>query len=109
MTESRYPAIPADQMNEAQKRAAAAIVAGPRGEVRGPFNALLRSPELADRIRHMGDYLRFESDVPADLKELAILLVARFWSAQYEWYAHSKLSVKAGLSPAVSDAIGKGE
>jgi len=109
MTQPRFPAIPADKMTAEQKRAADAIVAGPRGSVRGPFPALLRSPEMADRIRHLGDYIRFEADVDSALRELAILLVARFWSAQYEWYAHQKLSVQAGLSPSVAEAIGNGE
>jgi 4-carboxymuconolactone decarboxylase len=109
MTELRFRALSADEMTAEQKRAAAAIASGPRGSVRGPFPALLRSPEMADRIRHLGDYIRFEADVDPALRELAILLVARFWNAQYEWYAHQKLSVAAGLSPSVAEAIGAGQ
>jgi 4-carboxymuconolactone decarboxylase len=77
--------------------------------LRGPFHALLRSPELADRVRHLGDFVRFESAVPAALRELAILLVARFWSAHYEWNAHRRHAAAAGLDPAIADAIEVGK
>src|SRR5258708_12549415 len=73
-----------EEMTTEQKRVAQAIASGPRGGVRGPFPALLRSPELADRIRHLGDYIRFESALAPPLRELAIFLVSRFWSAHYE-------------------------
>jgi 4-carboxymuconolactone decarboxylase len=92
-----------------QQRVAQAVATGPRGGLRGPFHALLRSPELADRVRHLGDYVRFESKVPAALRELAILLVARFWSAHYEWNAHRKHAVSAGLDPSIADAIEMGK
>jgi len=92
-----------------QQRVAQAVATGPRGGLRGPFHALLRSPELADRVRHLGDYVRFESTVPAPLRELAILLVARFWSAHYEWNAHRKHALAAGLPPSVADAIEAGQ
>jgi 4-carboxymuconolactone decarboxylase len=65
----------------------------------------LRSPELADRVRHLGDYVRFESTVPAALRELAILVVARFWSAHYEWNAHTRHAAAAGLDPGIAEAI----
>jgi 4-carboxymuconolactone decarboxylase len=92
-----------------QQRVAEAVASGPRGGLRGPFHALLRSPDLADRVRHLGDYVRFESVVPAALRELAILLVARFWSAHYEWNAHRKHADAAGLDPSVADAIEVGK
>jgi alkylhydroperoxidase family enzyme len=84
------------------------VASGPRGGLRGPFHALLRSPELADRVRHLGDFVRFESTFPAPLRELAILLVARFWSAHYGWNAHLKHAVAAGLDPAIPAAIETG-
>jgi 4-carboxymuconolactone decarboxylase len=96
-------------MTPEQHRVAQAVAAGPRGSLRGPFHALLRSPELADRVRHLGDYVRFESTVPAALRELAILLVARFWSAHYEWNAHRKHAATARLDPAIADAIETGQ
>jgi 4-carboxymuconolactone decarboxylase len=96
-------------MTAEQKRVAEAIAQGPRGGVRGPFPALLRIPALADRVRILGDYVRFETSLPQLLNELAILVVARFWSAQYEWHMHSQHAVKAGLDPSVPAAIAQGQ
>jgi len=104
----RYPELRPDQMTEAQKRVYQSIAGGPRGGVRGPFNALLRSPELADRVQKVGEYLRFSSSLPPRLNELAILVNARFWDSKYEWYAHRPLAEKAGLAAAIADSIGAG-
>jgi 4-carboxymuconolactone decarboxylase len=103
----RYPELRPDQMTEAQKRVHESIAGGPRGGVRGPFNALLRSPELADRVQKVGEYLRFSSSLPPRLSELAILVNARFWGSKYEWYAHRPLAEKAGLAAAIADAIAR--
>lgn len=94
-------------MNEAQRRVYQSIAAGPRGGVRGPFNALLRSPELADRVQRVGEYLRFGSSLPARLNELAILINARFWGSKYEWYAHRPMAENGGLAPAVADDLAR--
>ena len=102
---ARFKPLSQQDMTLDQQRVAQAVATGPRGGLRGPFHALLRSPELADRVRHLGDYVRFESTVPAALRELAILLVARFWSAHYEWNAHRKHAAAAGLDPGIADAI----
>jgi 4-carboxymuconolactone decarboxylase len=104
----RFKPLSQHDMSLDQQRVAQAVASGPRGGLRGPFHALLRSPELADRVRHLGDYVRFESTMPAALRELAILLVARFWSAHYEWNAHRKHAAAAGLDPSVADAIEMG-
>ncbi|MFC7691366.1 hypothetical protein ACFQY5_19125 [Paeniroseomonas aquatica] len=69
---------------------------------------MLRSPEVADRFQKVGEYLRFGSSIPAALNELAILITARAWSAQYEWYAHHLLAMKAGLPDAVAQAVAEG-
>ncbi len=95
-------------MTPAQREAAAAIMSGPRGSMRGPFKALLQSPVLADRAQRLGAFVRFESSLPARLNELAILVVARHWTAQFEWYAHRELAEAAGLDPAIADAIALG-
>src|ERR1700722_3152697 len=95
-------------MTPEQKRVAHAVASGPRGGLRGPFHALLRSPELADRVRYLGDFVRFESNFPAPLRELAILVVAQFWSADYEWNPHGKPALVAGLDPAIPAAIEAG-
>jgi len=104
----RLPPIPESDLNEAQRRVRDGIASGPRAGVRGPFDALLRSPELADRLQKVGAYVRFENSLPARLAELAILVTARHWGAQYEWYAHRQLAEKAGLAPGVADAIAEG-
>jgi pimeloyl-ACP methyl ester carboxylesterase/alkylhydroperoxidase family enzyme len=106
--QTRFAPLSDHDMTPEQKRVADAVASGPRGGLRGPFHALLRSPELADRVRHLGDFVRFESAFPAPLRELAILLVARFWSAHYEWNAHRKHAVAAGLDPAIPAAIETG-
>ena len=106
--QTRLAPLSENHMTSEQKRVAHTIASGPRGSLRGPFHALLRSPELADRVRHLGDFVRFESTFPAPLRELAILVVARFWSADYEWNAHRKHAIAAGLDPAIPAAIETG-
>jgi 4-carboxymuconolactone decarboxylase len=110
MTErpSRYPPLARDEMTPAQRDVADAIASGPRGGLRGPFQAWLRSPEIAQRLQKVGEYLRFSSSVPRRLNELAILVTARAWDAQFEWYAHHRLALEAGLDPAVAADIAAG-
>ena len=108
MTSRFKPLSPAEMTGE-QRKAYDAIISGPRGGARGPFNALLRSPDLADRVQRVGEYVRFKSSLPQHLNELAILVVARYWTAQYEWYAHRQLALKAGLDERIADAIGEGK
>lgn len=103
----RFPALPPERMTDAQRRVHESIAGGPRGGVRGPFNALLRSPELADRVQRVGEYLRFNSSLPARLNELAILVNARFWGSKYEWWAHRPLALKAGLAGSVADDLAR--
>jgi len=95
-------------MTAAQAEVADAIASGPRGGLRGPFQAWLRSPELAQRLQKVGEYLRFNSSVPRRLNELAILMTARAWDAQFEWYAHHRLALEARLDPAVAADIAEG-
>jgi 4-carboxymuconolactone decarboxylase len=99
-------------MTPAQREVAEAIVSGPRGlstGLRGPFEALLQSPDLADRVQRVGEYIRFETSLPRALNELAIIMTARRWTAQFEWWAHRQFALDAGLDPAVADAIATGE
>jgi 4-carboxymuconolactone decarboxylase len=105
MTSPRFHTLRESEMTSAQRAARDRIVSGPRGGMRGPFNALLRSPELADHVQKVGEYVRFRSSLPAKLNELAILVTARYWSAQFEWYAHRELALEAGLDPRIADAI----
>ena len=107
--QTRFPALAPEAMSPAQRQAAEAIAAGPRGGLRGPFNAWLRSPELADRAQRLGEYLRFRSSVPKRLNELAILITARAWDAEFEWHAHYPLALRAGLDPAIAADIAAGK
>src|SRR5712691_11289472 len=105
----RFKPLSAEEMSEAQRKVYQEIAGGPRGGVRGPFNALLRSPELADRAQKMGEYIRFNTSLPPRLSELAILITARHWSSQYEWFAHAPLAAKGGLASPVISALQNGK
>jgi 4-carboxymuconolactone decarboxylase len=104
----RFTPLTEATMTPRQREAHAAIVSGPRKGAMGPFNALLRSPEVADRVQKVGEYVRFHSTIPAALNEMAILITGRFWSAQFEFWAHRRLARTAGLADAVIDAIAEG-
>ena len=101
----RFPLLTEATMTPRQLESYQAIVSGPRQGARGPFNALLRSPDAADRVQKVGEYVRFRSSIPAELNEMAILITGRFWGAQYEFWAHSRLARTAGLSDAIIAAI----
>jgi 4-carboxymuconolactone decarboxylase len=105
MTKPRLPPIPQAALSPEQAQVAAAIIAGPRQSLGGPFQAWLRSPALADRLQKLGEYVRFDNVLPRHLSEFAILITARHWTAQYEWYAHRRLALAAGLDPALADAV----
>jgi 4-carboxymuconolactone decarboxylase len=101
----RLPELTLENMNEAQRKLAEEIASGPRGGIRGPFPWLLRSPGMAQHVQRLGAYIRYESALPGNLRELAILVTSRFWRAQYEWYAHKPIALKEGVAEAVVDAI----
>jgi len=101
----RLRPIPPDQMTEAQRRAAQAVIAGPRGALYGPFVPLLRSPELLENAQRMGEYLRYRSAIGIRLSELAILVTARQWNQQVEWAIHAPIAAQVGIPPAVINAI----
>jgi len=118
----RFAQLSPDQMSDAQKTAAEAILAGAKkadgpggrymaqsGQFPGPYNFLLRSPELAMRWRGLAEYIRFDTSVPLRLNELAILIQARWWTAQFEWWAHEPLAVRAGLPQQIADDIKVGK
>jgi len=105
----RLPPMEMQAMSDAQRQAAEALIAGPRKAVVGPFIALLRSPELLDRMQRVGEYLRFRNAIPQKLVELAILMTARHVDNAFEWMLHQPLAVKEGVSRATIDAINAGE
>jgi 4-carboxymuconolactone decarboxylase len=109
MSGARFAELTPETMTPDQRRVAEAIQSGPRGAgLRGPFNALLRSPELADHVQKVGAYIRFSSFIPRHLNELAIIIAGRKWTAQYEFYAHRRLAIEAGLKPEIADAVAEG-
>ena len=105
----RFPRLTPETMTPAQREVAAEISAGPRGEVRGPFIALIHHAELARRIQQLGEQLRWGSKLPPRLLELAVLVTAREWTCQHEWYMHEKLAREAGLEPSVFEAVAQGK
>jgi 4-carboxymuconolactone decarboxylase len=107
MAQDRLPPIPSGELSEEQTEALADFAAA-RGQPTGPWIALLRSPELMKRTRGLSDYLRFESIVPAWLREFVILMTARHWGQNYEWNAHYPIAIDEGLSPDIARAIAEG-
>ena len=104
----RFAPLTEAMMTPRQREAYQGIVSGPRKGAVGPFNALLRSPDVADRVQRVGEYVRFQTTIPAALNEMAILITGRFWSAQYEFWAHRRLARTAGLADAIIDASAEG-
>ena len=104
----RMPPLEPAAMNEAQRKSAQALAAGPRGGVKGPFIALLRSPELMDRLQQVGEYLRFRSSLEPRIGEFLMLIVSRTWTQQFEWAVHVPLALKAGVKVQTVDALAAG-
>ena len=101
----RMPPIPKEQWTDAQVKAAADFARMRGQEVFGPFALMLRSPEVMLRAAAMGDYMRYKTSLPAALNEFIILLTARHWSQQFEWYVHQPAALKAGLSERIVGAV----
>ena len=104
----RMPPIPADQMTPLQRAVADELTAGKRGAVYGPFVPALRSPELTRHLQKVGEYLRYEPRLPPKLREMAIILVAREWTQDFEWDVHAPLAASEGLPDDVIDSIADG-
>ena len=100
--EPRFPQLTMDQLNEQQRPLGEKIMKISSVGIAGPYNPLLRSPVLASRMYDLLDYLRWNSSLPAKLSEFAILIQARLWRSQVEWYAHHPLALKAGLPESVA-------
>jgi 4-carboxymuconolactone decarboxylase len=105
----RFAPLTYDSMTPEQKKMVESILSGPRTSLDGPFNVLLRSPEMGDLAQKFGAYARFHSSLPPRLNEFAILITGRFWTAQFEWQAHRQNALKVGLNPAVIDALAAGK
>ena len=115
----RFKLIPVENLSPEQRKLYDAIRSGPRaklansgaakpGPLGGPFNVWLRSPGIGDCVQRLGEEIRFRSSLPSKLNEMAIMVTARFWTSQYEWVAHCKLALEAGLDPVVAQDIAEG-
>jgi 4-carboxymuconolactone decarboxylase len=96
--ESRFPQLSLDQLDDQQKPLGEQVMKVSSIGIAGPYNPMLRSPVLGQRMLDLFHYLRWETSVPIRLNEFAILIIARQWRSQVEWYAHAPLAAKAGLS-----------
>jgi 4-carboxymuconolactone decarboxylase len=112
----RFKLIPVENLTPEQRTLYDAVRSGPRaklanfsaskpGPLGGPFNVWLRSPGIGDCVQRLGAEIRFRSSLPSKLNEMAIMITARFWTCQYEWFAHCKLALEAGLDPAIAQDI----
>ena len=105
---NRFAPLTWETLNADQKTMVNDLLAGTRTSLNGPFNVLLRSPDMGNITQKLGEYLRFKTTVPRRLNEMAIIMTARAWTSQYEWYAHKTLALEAGLSASVVDDIQAG-
>src|SRR5258706_2227691 len=96
----RLPQLTIEQLNPQQRALADEILKISSVGLSGPYNSMLRSPEMGERMFKLLDYLRFNTSVPRRLNEFAILIQARLWTSQLEWLAHYPIALKEGLSEA---------
>jgi 4-carboxymuconolactone decarboxylase len=106
---NRFKPLTWETLSPAQLTMVESVMSGRRGSMQGPYNVLLRSPELGNLAQQFGAHTRYHSSLPLALNEMAILLVARFWSSQFVWWAHKRIALEAGLDAALVDAIATGQ
>lgn len=105
----RLKELSRDEMNAEQQGVYDQVMASPRARFVGPYQAWIRNPKLCTAAMHYGGFCRYESSVSDRVREFAILVVARHWKADVEWWAHYPIAMKAGLDPAIAEAIKSGE
>ena len=108
MVGDRFKPLAYAEMTAPQKKMFENLISGERRGASGPFNVLLRSPEMGDLAQQFGASMRFHSSIPPRLNELAIIITARHWTSQYEWYAHRRAAQAAGLNQSIIDAVAAG-
>jgi 4-carboxymuconolactone decarboxylase len=108
MVGDRFTPLTYAEMSAPQKKMFENLISGERRGASGPFNVLLRSPEMGDLAQQFGASMRYHSSIPPELNELAIIITARHWTSQYEWYAHRRAAQNAGLSQSIIDAVAAG-
>ncbi len=106
---NRFRALQYGELTPAQKVMADHLLNGERAGGGGPFNVLMRSPEMGDLAQKLGAQVRYHSSLPPKLNEFAIIITGRYWTSQYEWFAHKPLALKAGLKPAIVDSLALGK
>jgi 4-carboxymuconolactone decarboxylase len=99
--EPRFRQLTMAELSDAQRPLGEAIMKISSVGIAGPYNPMLRSPMLGQRMFDLLDQLRWHSSLPLRLNEFAILITGRMWRSQVEWYAHRPLALKAGLPPEV--------
>ncbi len=104
----RMPPIPEAQLTDAQRAAVADISSGLRGEIRGPYWPILRSPGFLMSVQRVGEYTRYHCPLDRRINEMATMMGARVWTQQYAWNAHYGKAIKAGIKPSTLDAIAEG-
>src|SRR6195256_254363 len=107
--EQRFPQLKLEQLNDQQRPFADEILKVSSIGITGPYNSMLRSPVMGQRLFNLLDYVRFNTSVPRKLNEFAILIQARLWTSQVEWYARYPLAIKAGLPEAVAADLKEGK
>ena len=108
LAQQRLPTIAPEHYTAEQKKAAADFLAARKVPVFGPFEPMMHSPEVMSIARSTGDYLRYNSAIGNTLSELVILVTAREWSQDFEWYVHQPIALKVGISKDITDAIADG-
>ena len=113
----RFTVIPLEGLSPEQNKLIQTMLAGPRGggdtspekvnwvREHGLYSGYLQNPELGDRLQKVGEYVRFNTSINPRLNEFAILITARYWTAQYEWYSHLPRALKAGLDPKIAEDL----
>jgi 4-carboxymuconolactone decarboxylase len=99
--EPRFRPLTMGELDDAQRPLGEEIMKVSRVGLGGPYNPMLRSPVLGQRMFELLRYLRWDTSLPLRLNEFAILIVGRQWRSQVEWFAHAPLAERAGLSPAI--------
>ena len=116
MSDSRLPPLRRSDLDETRQSLWDSIassrgqwIVGDDGALAGPFNAWITAPTVGTRLLALGTVLRFEISLERRLIELAIITVGAHWKAEFEWWAHSRMALEAGVSPDVIESVRRGE
>jgi len=109
MRGDRFKPLTYEEMTPEQRKMTDSILAGERGSMHGPYNVMLRSPEMGDLAQKFGAHIRFYSSLSKKLNELAILMTARAWNSPFVWYIHRKFGIAAGLNSHTVDNLATGQ